>query len=264
MLLAPILLVCLAASAAEEQAERLPTPPSRAQVMLLTPQKRAAAAAAMKRVMFHRYLRLRDDRHRLTQENAAECAAMAEQLEAPSVFAELLKREAAAPLSGRDLYEHRQALQQILSVYEVDELQIRLFVESMHYPAAALSAVVDALPIEPLFNLLPTEKTDMSTMQEQLLSLASIYAKQAELYKGISNREQADAAASDLPQLLDAFHATAHARFMVAAQRDKKLLHLYERTALPARLALNAQRRNLLETAYFGSVRLAVLDYLLN
>ena len=263
-LLPIVLLGCMLAPAAENGGGVLPEPPTPEQVQQMPPQERTAAATAIKRVMFRRFLRLREERHRLTQENTAETAALAEQLKAPAVFCTLLKLEAAAPLSGRDLYDYRQILNKTLAAYGVDALQIRLFVEDISCPPARLQAIVDTLPVEAVFNLLPRQQIDDRELESQIVLLVNTYARLVQLYKDIANREQADAAALELHGLLQEYSATAPLRMLLTERRNPRMQAIYEEVGLAARRALNQERTRLQECAYYGSYALAVLDYLLN
>ena len=261
-LLALALLSCLPALGAEEA--WLPAPPTVEQVQQLPQAEQVAAAAAMKQVMFRRFLRLREERHRLTRENIAESAALAGQLNTPAIFRELLSLEAAEPLIGRDLYDYKQALNKTLAAYGVDALQIRLFVEGLRYPAAELTAAFEKLPIESVFNLLPMGTYSRAVLEEQLSALAGIYAQQLELYSSIVNPEQAVAASASLAALLPAYEATTPVRMVLISKENESLMARYQQLVQSTRHELNQQRKRLLESGFYGSAALAALDYLLN
>ena len=265
--LLPALIACAVSVAQGEAAAEswLPEAPTAEAVQQLPAAERTAAAAAIKRVMLRHTIRLKEERHRYTRENAAECVALAEQLRAPEPFIRLLKVAAAEQLSGRDLYDYQQTLSRLLRAYMVDALAIRLFVEGVRFPAEELRRVADALPVESVFNLLPAQGVVSDEDAElHLTTLADMGVQIAELYKGITNREQADKVAQELLRFLPVYDLTAPTRMALASQKSSRLHGLYQRIVEPVGQVLTEPRRRLHEANYFGSALLASLDYLMN
>lgn len=260
-----LLLVCTAAAQAPKQEPWLPALPDTQAVQSMPEQERSAATAAIKRVMLYRYIRMREERHRYTPENAAECVALAQKLGAPEVLVKLLQLEAEKELSGREQYECRQALQTLMYTYGVDILGMRLFVESLHYPADTLRRVVDALPMDVVFNLMPQEQPTKEEAELQLTTLADTYAQMVEVYSGIESREQAEAAVPRLMPLLFACNAALPLRRSLAQGSSASgLSSLYERLVEPRQRELHEHRIRLAQTMHYGSAMLAALDFLLN
>lgn len=254
-----------AVASAAPQDSWLPSLPSREDLQKLPPQELSASRSAIKRVMLHYLIRLKSERHRRTLQNAAECAALAEQLHAPECFVRMLKIEAEAPLAGRDLYDYQLAFDHLLDAYGVDALSLRLFVEGMHYPAEAMRQVADTVPMADVFNLLTPEQFAESSLEACMPVLAELYAQLLDIYKGIDSREKAAAATDRLMQQLPAYGATAALRYQIArAPEQSRLGVLYSSLALDAGIALAAQRKRVAEAGFYGSSLLAALDYLLN
>lgn len=251
-------------SAAPAKAEEswLPRVPSEEEVQQLPAEERSAARAAIKQVLLERNLRLREDRRRLTRENSAESAASAEKLKAPEPFVRLLQLEAAESLSGRKFHDQQHALEEVVRAYGVDSLAIRLFVECMPLSAAELRAVVEWLPCESLFNLFPLEDSNLEQTQARLRTLGEMYVRMAEVYEKVTNHEQAEAAADELCALLSSADAVAPVHLLRESE-DPLLRSLTGRLVVPALRRLQPQRQRLRNAGFFGSGRLAALDYLL-
>lgn len=249
-------------SVGEEQP--LPTPPTREQVLQMPAEEQQAARMAVKKVTLHRILRQKDDAARLTPENAAECRALAETLHAPAEMVQLLEAEARGPLSGRALYDQRQAFNSLVAAFGVDAVQMRLYVESQSYSTAEMRRALEQLPLETLFNLVPQgELTDEAALQ-QLDTLAVVYQKAAELYSGVSNREQADAAAVALTELLREFDTTSPVRLEIMAYRSSRFMEPYARIVQKHAAQYIEQRIKLLEADFYGSRLLSTIDFMLN
>lgn len=230
----------------------------------MTPEERRAAAVSIKRVMLRRCVRMCAERHRYTRENAAESAALARELHAPEALVHLLQLEAGGTLSGRKQYDCRQLLEKVQQAYGVDALGIRLFVEGLRYPQEELYRVVEALPLETVFNLLPAGAPEQEELLRQCATLADTYAQMVEVYSGVNSREQADAAAARLIPLLHAHDETLPLRMRILNVSPDMLPAKYADLLQPKSELLKEQRRRLRETAYYGSPLLAALDYLLS
>lgn len=223
----------------------------------------ARASEAVKRVMAARMIRLKEERRRLTPENSAACAELAERLNAPAELVQLLRREAAAPLSGRALHDHNAALTRVVQESGVDALQIRLFVEGLECSAAEQRALIEWLPLKAVFNLIDFREPDTDELDAGVQRLAAMYDKLTLRYAAVTNRAQADAAAQELLGLLEEADALSLVVLLVQEDRSARLRVQADRYIAPARSRLSVQRRRLRESAYFGSSRLAALDYLM-
>lgn len=228
------------------------------------PSVSAADKASVKKVLVLRHLRMRDDAARLTRENSEAALALAQQLQAPAELVRLLQAEVDDSLQGRSLYEHRTAFNEFVGSCGVDELQIRLYMESLPYTTEELSRLLEWLPQEHLFNLVPPGEPEAAAIRQQLAEMAQIYKEAGEAYADITNREQADAAAEKLLPLLARYDATLQARLIMLrapSPEQKRILHFLVE---PVYKAYVQQRLRLMETDYYGSRKLASVDYLLN
>ena len=160
--------------------------------------------------------------------------------------------------------KHQQALHKLVLSYGVDALQIRLFVEGLPFTTDELSGIASWLPLESVFNMVTL---DTNTAEEdisfQLTTVADTYARIADAYEAVSNRAQADAAAQELLGVLPLVDATYPVRLMLQ-QKDVRILPLYERIVQPVLERFVPIRRRLMESDFYGSRRLAAVDYLLN
>ena len=257
------LLAAVGLSAEQEPRLALPT---REDVLALPIEQQLAAREAVKKVMLHRVLRQKDDAARLTTDNAKECLALAGQLPTmPEPLIRMLEREASGQLSGRELHEYRDAFAKLVAAYGVDMMLMRLYSENQAYTTAEMRRVFEWLPLQHVFNLVPTQKPDSAAIQAQFMTLQKIFTRMTEVYAGVNNREQADAAAEALIPLLEDFDATSPVRLMLAKEgQSPRLMRPFEYYVQPVAAAYVAQRRRLIETEYYGSRRLSTLDFLLN
>lgn len=242
----------------------LPPLPTHEELMQLPESELHSARAAVKQVMVQRTLRQKEDGARLTLQNAADCLALALRLQAPAPFVEMLRLEAGGQLRGRDLHDYRQAFTDLVMAYGIDALAIRLCTEGLPYSVADLRSVLDWLPLEHVFNLVPGVELSEQVMNAQFSTLAELYRSRAEVYAGVSNREQADAAAEALLDQLSSYESTASVRLLLTKQQDTNLLDYFRELVRREAPALPEHRRRLQEVDYYGSRKLALLDYLLN
>lgn len=260
-----ILIACAllgGAIAAGQEPASEPTPPAE-QVQQLPEAERLAAREAVKKVMLYRTLKLKEDASRLTAKNMADSVERAVELKAPEAFIRLLRREASESMSGRERYELRLALSKLVAAYGVDTLQMRLFMEGLPYPPREIGEALEWLPLENVFNLVPQGDLPIDTLEFQLVELADTYRRMADIYKDVSNTEQAEAAADQLLELLPGYDATSPARLQVLEKQNERLEALYQRLVMPMAEQMLRQRFKLREAGYFDSRRLAVIDYLL-
>lgn len=230
----------------------------------LSDEAREAQRDAVKRVMLERMIRLKEDRHRLTPDNSAHCARMAQELGAPAAFVHLLEQEAGHPPVGRDYYAHMNEMTRLLEVYGVDELQIRVFAEEMRCGGKEARSIAAWLPLKDVFLLVSKEVTlEENEVRSQLETLRDVYARMADVYSGIKNRAGAEAAADELLPLLEQIRPTAALRAALS-RLEKDSVPLYVRIVGQARERLIECRTYLREANYYGSHRLAALDSLLS
>lgn len=249
---------------ADEEPAAPPALPTREEVQQLPEAERLAAREAIKSVMLQRALRQKADGARLTPENAAACHALAEQLQAPAPFVRMLQIEATGKLNGRAMHEHRLAFENLVAAYGVDSLAIRYYTEGLPYPLEDLRREAAALPLQHVFNRVPKMDYTREQWEQQLSTLAGVYKRMAELYTGVSSRAQADAAADALVELLAPLDSTSPLRLALMAQNGPGYLQgEFARLVQPAMDRLAALRTPLLEADYYGSRKLAVVDYLL-
>ena len=266
MRLLPIALLAAAGlSAGQGAPSLLPELPTHEDVLALPAEEQLAAREAVKKVLLHRTLRQKDDAARLTPANAAASLALAQQLHAPEPFVRMLELEAAGHLSGRDLHEYRRAFNELVAAYGVDALQMRLYSETRAYTTEEMRRVFEWLPLEHVFNLVPDMEMGAAVIEAQLSTLAEVFARMAQIYAGVTSREQADAAAEELLPLLAAYDTTSPVRLLLMVEGGSpRLMALFARLIEPVAAPLTEQRRRLLETDYYGSRRLSTLDFLLN
>lgn len=266
--LLPIALLVVASVSVGQEIEKkslLPALPAREELLAQPPEAQLAAREAVKKVLLHRTLRQKDDAARLTLANAAESLALAQQLKAPEPLIRMLELEASGRLSGRELHEYREAFNHLTAAYGVDALQMRLYSENQAYTTDEMRRVFEWLPLEHVFNLVPDTELGAAAIEEQFSTLAEIFARMAQVYAGVSSREQADAAAEELLPLLAAYNTTSPVRLLfMAAGNSPRLMAPFARLVEPAAARLIEQRRRLIETDYYGSRRLSTLDFLLN
>lgn len=256
----PALILCVTLAAAEE---KQPTPALVEQTPQLSSEEQAATREAVKQVMLARTMRLKEEDARLTAENMTEGLALAEKLHAPQPFVRLLQSEASGALTASKRHELRRELQSTVAAYGVDVLQMRLFVEWMPFPAKEVRATLEWLPKADLFNLVAKE-TRLDVLEEQLTVLCGVVHRMNEVYECVTNREQADAAAEKLTELLHEFESTAPVRMALLDASSRQLEASHRRIVGAEADRLAELRRRLRETGYFNSPRLAALDYLLS
>ena len=231
--------------------------------MALPEQRKEAQSDAVKRVMLERMIRLKEEKHRLSRENSEHCLKRAKELGAPPAFVNLLEKETAGTLMGREVYVHNEEMKRLLLLYGVDELQVRLFVEDMKCSAAEAFLIAAWLPVHDVFEVVPEKMNmDEKEMRQQLTVLREVYGRMADVYKDVKNRETAEAAAESLLPLLSKLRPTASLR-CILSRIEKDRVPLYREIVVPAKDQLVRQRALLRESNFYGSHRLAALDSLL-
>ena len=237
---------------ATEEVEALPT------------ELRRAQAAAIKKVLMVQMVRARAERHRITSENYEACAQMAHEQGAPLVFAIYQRLLAEGELSARESYIVRSALARLYEDYRVDALALRYFVEGSHLAADDLKASLDWLPVEDLFNLIPRSSLTPQNAERDFEKLQIILPEIVALYRAIDSPAAVETAQPKLLPLLSQLESTAGTRKFMQPADLEPLLQKYGRTISPLFTELNAEKLRLKEVNYYDSVRLRVLDYLMN
>ena len=230
------------------------------QIRTMPPEQWETERCAMKRVMLLRMLFLVHDRYRSTPEHSAECLALARQLQAPKAYIALL--EAEAPLSGRNHYEHQRAMSQLMNAYALDELSARLLAESVRCDEKQARELVEWLPMQHVFNLVPGTKPDLQDITNQLQALRELFECMEKEYAGVKDRASADAAADALLTALPFLTESAHVRLIIRKQQSTDLPG-YHQIVQPIENKLNELRIRLIESAFYGSKRLIAMDELL-
>lgn len=225
----------------------------------------AAQKDAVKRVLLARAVQIKANRHRITQEAAADYVALAKRLEAPEDFVEILTREKAGSMVGRTAYEHRQMMEETTRKYGIDALQIRLFIEGLREGTQKIGDLLDWLPVRDLFNLVTTDQLKIlreDVLPEKLEELRGLYQKMLDVYDTIDSRETADAAASALLIYLPEFDRTAPIRLLLRKVGSRRLPG-YDKIVGDVAHRLSVRRKELFESSFYASIRMGALDALL-
>ena len=250
-------------AAAPPEGGLLPPLPTREQIIAQPQEEQLAQRTRVKQVLLQRALRQKDDGARLLPENAAECLALAERIGAPEPLVQMLRLEAGG-LHGRDLYEYRQAFSRLTAAYGVDALQMRLCTEQLSLSTAELRRAFEGIPLEHIFDLVPISEPDEEEITRQMSTLASVYNRLADALAGVTDRVSADAAAEALIPLLPDFNSTLLSRLRVEQGSQYIFLKNYASIVAPVVERLERIRRPIAESAFYGSSKLTLLDYLLS
>lgn len=255
-LLFPVLF-SLSLCAAEVQGEGLQTPKPPA--VELTAEQRVAYGVAIKKVLLEQMVRARDERHRITTENYAACARLAQELGAPEPFVRAMQAEASGELTARERYELNSELRELYQLYRVDTLALRYFVEGAHVTAEELRLAAQWLPFNALFNLSrQSEQTEQKVAADASLRLL-LLTELGEIYARIDNREQAFDALPRLLPLLVRYESVA-ATTDAAAENDRQHYTRQMQLLYPS---FQAERTRLREHGYFNCRPLQIIDLLL-
>lgn len=234
------------------------------EVEALPAELRQSQATAIKKVLMAQMVRARDERHRITAENYEACAQMAHEQGTPLVFAIYQRLLAEGELSAKEAYTVRSALGRLYEDYRVDALALRYFVEGSRLAADDLRDSLDWLPVEALFNLIPRSAITPENAERDFEKLQTLLPEITALYRSIDSPKTAEAALPQLLELLPQFESTAGSRKFLEPEHLTPLLQKYGPKISPLFTELNAQRERLKEANYYDSVRLRVLDYLMN
>ncbi|MBR5894967.1 MAG: hypothetical protein IKZ13_05435 [Akkermansia sp.] len=233
------------------------------EVEALPIELREQRATAIKKVLLEQMVRAKEEQHRVTSENYAACAQRAFELKAPAAFALYMQLEAEGQLAPRARYAVREALRCMYEAYRVDSLGLRYFVEGSHLATDELREAADWLPLAGLFNLTKMSELTPQKMEADYAALIQLTSELCDVYTGISNREQAEAAVEKLLPLLVRFEATVGTRKLATPEQ---LAALEKRFSAPFKWlfpALVGQHNRVREANYYDVLRLRVVDYFL-
>ncbi len=264
----PLLAALLLATSAFAQGREggLPRPPTAAEVAGMPAEVRLRQQVALKAVWLERLIRAREERHRVSRENAAASVQQAQRLGAPAGFVSMLRLQAQGNLSPRERYELEAAQQAMLAAYGVDAREMRFYVEGSELTAEQLREVAAWLPLQAFFNQLPTEAEAPADEQAVASCYADFLAAHRELAAAlaqVSDRSSADAAAEALLPTLERYHSALRQLQVVPPALRAEAQRLHARDAESVAAATRKERARLQENAWYGSSRLQSLNELL-
>lgn len=253
---------------ADYAAAGIPLPPTAEQTAALPRRLFLARAAAMKRVLYLGMARTRDNRWRETERNLATMAREAESLaDSPPEFVTILKMRAAGNLSRAKSYMLRKAQKQLLQMYAVDELQMRLLLDDVDANAKEAEQLLQHLPLHAIFNMVPRTPPDKVQMTSDLLLYARILTDACDLLKRVQDEDSARATIPDMEKLVLLHDTTIRTRALLLQgliQPDTPEMKAAASALEQAGKQLPEQRSRLAEKNWFGCKALRALDYLLN
>lgn len=239
----------------------LPLLNSSEEVAALPVEQQRSRATAIKRVLLVQMTRARAERHRISSENFLASARMALENGAPHVFAVYQQLEGEGRLRARERYVVREALKRLYEDFRVDALALRYFAELSRLSEEEVQSVIEWLPMEALFNLVPASEMTQERLVADILSLEPLVNELVALYAGINSSEQAAAALEHLLPLV-----VRYVQLTVGQ-------HEWNQVQLPegcwprineALLQLRQQRSRLRELNYYDSRRLYIADFFLD
>lgn len=241
----------------------LPLINTTAEVEALPADLRRRRSTGIKLALLGQMVQARAERHRITEENYAATARRARELGAPASFALYMKLLADGQLSSRERYTVREALNCLYRDYRVNVLELRLFVETSDLDDADLLAMGDWLPVAALFNLAKPGDVTEPELAQQYGEQGVLTTELAAVYAAIQSPEQAESAVAQLLPLLQRYAATLPLRELVSPAQLQQLQARYGLLygAVPQ---LNAQRERVRRANYYDSVKLRIIDTLLN
>lgn len=242
----------------------LPLLNSTEEVEALPAELRQSRATAIKKVLLEQMVRARGERHRISAENYSACAQMAIEQGAPTVFALYQQLLAEGELSARESYTVRTALSRLYEDYRVDALALRCYVETSHLTSDDLRSSLEWLPVAELFNLVPGKVLTPEKAEQDFAGLQHLVPEITAVYRSVDSPAAAEAALPQLLQLLPQLESTAGSRRLTEPEVLTALLQKYGPTLTPLFRELNAERERLREANYYDSIKLRIIDYLMN
>lgn len=243
----------------------LPLPPTPEQIRALPFREFRHQQNAMKETLLMRWALIREARYRADGKVDAQSAGHARMTEAPALLAEIYQSCADGNLTRAQEHEIASVLELLLHGYRTDELAVRLLVHEAELTPDDVRALATFLPLDDAFNLLPLRPPTHAEMLSDLRCMRREYARLAEIYAAVQDKESADAAAvAALPVV----------RCLLTTARTAYCLRLPEHNLSPAQATvlkdanaayarLMEQRTRLQQQGVMAeSVRLRALDIL--
>ncbi len=259
-----VLLVALPAVAGQTQPEGAGgTPAEHAASGKEDAQPTQGESCAIKRVLLLSMMHLVRERHSMPPQYVAECVACAKRLQAPAAFIEYYEVGNSGKLGGRAFYDNHRAMSALLIKYRVDELAIRLLAEDIPCSEQQARELVEWLPVEHIFNLMPpSHQVTREVIERQMSELLELYERISDEYAKVTDRAGADAAADALLDTLPVLSEIPDVRLLLNKLRSENRA-AFVRVLGPTGKRLSEQRVKLVESNFYGSVKLAVMDALL-
>ncbi len=218
---------------------------------------------AIKRVLLLSMMHLVRERHSLPTQYVAECVAFAKRLQAPAAFIECYEVGNGGKLGGRAFYDNHRAMNALLIKYRVDELAIRLLAEEVPCTVQQARELVEWLPVQHIFNLMPPpQQITREVFDRQMSKLKQLHERMGVEYAKVVDRAGADAAADALLDTLPVLSEIQDVRLLLNKLRSENRA-AFAQALGPVGKHLSELRVKLVESNFYGSVKLAVMDTLL-
>lgn len=173
----------------------LPLPPTPEQIRALPFHVFRHQQNAVKETLLMRWALIREARYRADGKVDAQSAGHARMTEAPELLAEIYQSCADGNLTRAQEHEIASVLELLLNGYRTDELAVRLLVHEAELTPEDVSSLAAFLPLDDAFNLLPLRPPTHAEMLSDLRCMRREYARLAEIYAAVQDKESADAAA---------------------------------------------------------------------
>lgn len=253
---------------ADYAAAEIPLPPTEAQVADLSRHLFLGRGCAMKQVLYRGMARTRAAGWRETEQNLAAMVREAAALpHVPKEFTQILKLQAGGNLPRTRAYTLRNAREQMLQLYAVDELQMRLLLDYVDADEADAERILPMLPLQAVFNMIPQPPPDREQIISDLYQYADIQARAAQILSRIQNANDVSPALPKLKELLLLHDTTLPTRALLLQgliHPDSPELEAAATALGKSTAPLREQRRRLETQKWFGSKELKALDFLLN
>lgn len=243
----------------------LPLPPTPEQMRAMPAAEFLRQQRALKETLVMRWAFIREAKFRADRQVEAKSAGHARMTEAPALLTDIYQRFADGNLSRSQTHDWETLLELLMHAYKTDELAVRLFVTEADLTPADAEALASFLPLEDAFNMLPLRPPTHAEMLSDLRCMRREYARLADIYAGVKDKETADAAAETALPSVRSLLTTA--RTLAQLRQPDHNLSPAQATVLKdanaAYARLNAQRSRLQQAGLMAeSVRLRALDLL--
>lgn len=247
---------------AQDEPIPLPELPSAEEVNTLSHQERLARTRAIKMLLLRQTLRLVQEEHRLTPENLQDSALAARNTDAPVFWQQAMLALAGNTLSSRERHELESRLDAFYSLYRVDALGIRLFVETSGLSHREMNELMAWMQPDGIFNLPPARKATAEDLTAQAATLKDVFSAIKAQFESVHNNDDANSAAEALLPFLNAFDSTQPLR--LASPQEQATAFSENREFFPPTYeAIREQRARLHAANYYGSPRLRAINYFL-